>query len=278
MIKDYQILRLCGHPTFEKVTLRPPFRALGNFPNEACFLYLKQGSSKIIAPTTTVERTSGQGVVMQCGSYVNDYLTLQRESQCIVIAVHLYPDVLRTIYDKELPNFLEEVERVTPIAIEPYKASELMHTYIESLEFYFANPNLVSEELLKLKIKELVLLLARTDNVQAITQLLRGLFNRKTYDFREVIEANLYNSLSLEELAILTNLSLSSFKREFARQYDCPPGRYLRRRKLERSAELLRRTDLLISDIAFDCGFGDLAHFSKTFLKEYGVPPSQYRA
>ncbi|WP_416221651.1 helix-turn-helix domain-containing protein [Rhodohalobacter sp.] len=32
-----------------------------------------------------------------------------------------------------------------------------------------------------------------------------------------------------------------------------------------------------ISQIAFDCGFNNLSHFSRTYKAEYGMSPSEYR-
>lgn len=277
MIKEFQRLPLFGKPTFEKAILKPPFRIIGDFPDEACFIYIVRGDTILYGPQEKVATKSGEGIVMQCGTYLNEYVKEEGVEHAEAIAVHLYPDVLRMLYDKELPGFLDEVENVEPIPFRQYQATQLMATYVESLQFYFDNPSLVSDELLKLKLKELVLLLARTDQADAIKLLIRGLFNRRELDLREVVENNIFNPLSVEELAAICHLSLSSFKRQFAAHYDCPPARYIRRRRLEKAASLLRSTEMRISDVAYDCCFQDLAHFSKTFLREYGAAPSQYR-
>ena len=61
------------------------------------------------------------------------------------------------------------------------------------------------------------------------------------------------------------------------KHYNSSPARYIRQRRVEQAAQLLRSTSLRISDIAFDCGFADLAHFSKTFQKNYGQSPTAFR-
>ena len=181
------------------------------------------------------------------------------------------------IYNKEFPDFLLHVNRVKPLNVEKHESSQLLKNYIDSLQFYFDNPSLVTEELLQLKLKELVLLLARTNNATAIQQLLASMFTKIEISFKEIIEANLYNNFTIDELAKLTNLSVSSFKREFNKHYTTSPARYIRERKLKKAAKLLQATSLRISDIAFDCGFSDVAHFSKSFQKMFKVPPSEYR-
>ncbi|MCG8326594.1 MAG: AraC family transcriptional regulator [Chitinophagales bacterium] len=277
MIKGYQQFDLWGKKIFEKAIIEPPFRLSAQMPNEACFYYVVRGTTKVIAPTETIRRDTDEGLVMQCGNYLNDYLAHEEGGYCEAIAVHFYPEVLKMIYDKEVPDFLREVKKVKPFGYEKLKATALIKNYIENLQFYFDNPELVSEELLKLKLKELILLLAKTNNAEALHHMISSLFSEREFSFKEVVEANIYNNLSLEELATLTHLSLSSFKRTFAKHYQESPAKYIKKRKLQKAAQLLKRTSLRISDIAFDCGFTDLAHFSRSFQKEYDLSPSNYR-
>ncbi|MEL6989852.1 MAG: helix-turn-helix transcriptional regulator, partial [Bacteroidota bacterium] len=75
----------------------------------------------------------------------------------------------------------------------------------------------------------------------------------------------------------LCNLSLSTFKRTFKEHYASSPAKYIKKRKLERAKKLLLSSNLRISDIAYDCGFSDLAHFSKSFLQAYSSSPRDFR-
>ena len=278
MMKSHQQLDLFGKKTFEKACLHAPFRITAEMPNDACFYYLIRGESTTYTPTGQIRSSQDEGVVMQCGTYFNEYLLQDGvENECEAVAVHFYPEVLKIIYDKDFPDFMLQVGKVKPLRQQHVKSSSLLKNYINSLLFYFDNPELVNEEILKLKLKELILLLAQTDKADAIRDLLASLFTPEVVDFKTVVETHVYHNINVEELAQLTHLSLSSFKREFARHYDCPPARYLKQRKLEKAAQLLIATDLRISDIAFNCGFVDLAHFSKSFLKEHGCSPSDYR-
>ena len=52
---------------------------------------------------------------------------------------------------------------------------------------------------------------------------------------------------------------------------------YFTERRLKRAADLLAGTNQRIGDIAFDCGYKEVAHFSKSFQKHYGISPSEYR-
>ncbi len=277
MIRDHQQFELFNRKVFEKAIVKPPFRLIAAMPNEACFYYILSGCTTVVTATERVAIPQADGLVLQCGNYLCEFLVDQEVEYCEAIAIHLYPEVLKTIYDKELPNFLLEVDKIQPVPYQKIPSSTLLKNYIDSLLFYFDHPELVSDELLKIKLKELILLLAKTDNAKIIQSLLDRLFSRSAIDFKAVIEANLYNNYSLEELAALSCLSLSSFKREFVKHYSTSPAKYIRGRKLEKAVQLLKGTSLRISDIAFDCGFTDLAHFSKLFQKVYGLAPSTFR-
>ena len=149
--------------------------------------------------------------------------------------------------------------------------------YIDSILFYFENPTLATEELLVLKIKELFMLLMHTKNAPDVKRVLSKLFSPQSYSIREVVEAHLYDDINVAELAQLSNHSLSSFKRKFKEIYNESTAVYLKKKKLEKAAELLLGSAENISKICYDSGFNDLAHFSRSFKSEFGITPSAYR-
>ena len=91
----------------------------------------------------------------------------------------------------------------------------------------------------------------------------------------EVIEKNLMNPVSLNDLAYLSGRSLSTFKREFQAIYNEPTFQWIRNRRLEKAQELLIHSGLSVTDVCFATGFENIAHFSKVFKNKYGIPPSQ---
>jgi AraC family L-rhamnose operon regulatory protein RhaS len=55
------------------------------------------------------------------------------------------------------------------------------------------------------------------------------------------------------------------------------PAQYLHRIRFEKSCELLRNTELSVTDIAFECGYASSQYFSETFKKQARITPSEYR-
>ena len=52
---------------------------------------------------------------------------------------------------------------------------------------------------------------------------------------------------------------------------------FVANQKIERSVELLEKTNLRLLEIADLCGFEDQSYFTKVFTKVKGISPSQYR-
>lgn len=105
-------------------------------------------------------------------------------------------------------------------------------------------------ELLKLKFAELIYLLLDSPYQKLILSFLLDAARGENPSISSVIDSNLYSSATINELAILSGRSLSSFKREFVLQYGEPPRSWIRKKKLERAAYLLETSDKTIEEIA----------------------------
>lgn len=277
MILEHKEYELFGKMIFEKVIIKPPFQKSSTMPEEACFFYIIDGNADAISAIEKLRIPTKESVIMKCGNYITKMLPSSVSDTFQTVVVHFHPEILKKIYGSDLPKFLLSSNKETSVGMAKVKSTILIAKYIESLLFYFENPELVNEDLLVLKLKEIILLLAQTDDSPTINQILTGLFSPTTYSFTQIIDAHIFSDLSTDNLAQLTNLSLSSFKREFKRVYNDSPANYIRNKRLEKAAELLVISPERITDIAYQTGFNDLAHFSKCFQDKFGISPSSYR-
>jgi len=278
MILEHIQFDLFEKKIFEKIVLTPPLKMQEMMQNEACFMYMINGEQEINSSIEHWRLNSKEAVLMKCGLHFSEWLATAASDKCETIVVHLYHDVLKKIYEKELPGFIfNSAPVINETRSDKIVNDELIYHYIASMQFYFNNPTLVSDDLLVLKLKELILLLTKTENAASIQHLFAKLFTPREYTFKEVVDAHVTSNLSIEEMAQLTNLSVSSFKREFKKIFFDSPAHYIKSKRVERAAEMLLLSDKRISDIAFECGFNDQAHFSKSFQIKYGVTPSQFR-
>ena len=82
---------------------------------------------------------------------------------------------------------------------------------------------------------------------------------------------------TLNRLASVSRLSPYHFLRTFDRITGVTPHQYVLRARLRHAAVRLVRESGSILDLALDCGFGDVSHFTRAFRGEFGVSPGRYR-
>ncbi|MGD1847130.1 MAG: helix-turn-helix domain-containing protein [Salibacteraceae bacterium] len=274
MIEDRIVFDYKDKQLIEKIVIRPPFSYNAIFHDEGCFIYVKGAKTKLMSSEVSLELKDREAVLLKCGTYFADWMK-EATQPVTIIAIHLYPDLLRHLYMNELPKSFqqrevkEQVKTITP--------DEIITKFIESIEFYFENPILVNDDLLELKIKELILLLIQTKNASTVLELVEELYSPRVANLKKVINLHQYENLSIEKLATLCGLSVSSFKREFRDVYNDSPGSYLNAKKIEKAKELLQAGNLSVSEISYEVGFNDPHYFTRMFKKKEGVPPNTYR-
>lgn len=92
------------------------------------------------------------------------------------------------------------------------------------------------------------------------------------------IEENIGNSdASLKDMAAATATSRSSLHRKINRLTGMTPMDFLREARMRKACQLLKENNMAIVDIAYACGYSDPKYFSKSFKKDTGRTPSQYR-
>ena len=100
---------------------------------------------------------------------------------------------------------------------------------------------------------------------------------RALADTRRYMEAHLDEPLTISTLSRRACLSATTFKAGFRRLYGLPVHTWLRQRRMERAAELLRDSSLSVLGVAQSVGYGSASQFTAAFRRQYGVTPAQYR-
>lgn len=105
----------------------------------------------------------------------------------------------------------------------------------------------------------------------------KGFTARRHKQVLDYVTEHYGQSITLETLAEIANLSPSHFSRVFKRTIGQSPMQFLMAFRIERAKEALRRFDTPMIDISMSCGFSDQAHFSRVFKQIEGVSPTRYR-
>lgn len=83
--------------------------------------------------------------------------------------------------------------------------------------------------------------------------------------------------VSLAELARHAEIHPVTLSKYFSRYFKMTLGAYFRKIKTERAIALIRSGKDSFTQIAYQCGFSDQAHFTKTFYAQTGMLPKEYK-
>ena len=96
-------------------------------------------------------------------------------------------------------------------------------------------------------------------------------------DLYELMEKELSNAdLDVMRITEMMKISRTKFYYKVKGLTGENPSVFFKRYKLNRAAELLKEGKNNMSEIAWMTGFNTLSHFSTSFKKQFGVPPSEY--
>lgn len=274
MVLEHKIIEFKGMPLFVKARFKAPMDMQGALEDFACFFYVTEGNMLSYDGRGLHRIGEKEAVIKSCGQYVQRYVPNSGSEECEAIAIYLYPELLQTIYRDEVPSFLKPEEAQQPKKL---IGNKLLQQYMANLAIFFEEPESLDEELSILKLKELVMILLRSEGHEDVRKLLSEIFAPVNVAFRKAIQENLFYALSLDQLAFICNMSLSTFKREFKKVFNESPARYIKNKRLEHAADKLLCNSEPISAIAYDCGFQDITTFSASFHQRFNMSPSQYR-
>ena len=104
-----------------------------------------------------------------------------------------------------------------------------------------------------------------------------GLFHENLIEAAALMEANIEEPLSLDDIAALVGVSRRQIERLFKRYVGEVPTKYYLDMRLRRARTLLLQTAMSVMDIAVACGFQSPPHFSKCYRQLFGHTPSAER-
>jgi AraC-like DNA-binding protein len=94
---------------------------------------------------------------------------------------------------------------------------------------------------------------------------------------RDHADRHYAKSLDLDTLAAVAGLSKFHFQRLFLATYGVTPAAYVSQRRVERAQDLLRATNLTVTEVCHLVGFSSLGSFSSRFREVVGDTPSEFQ-
>ena len=271
-----QVIKYKDRVVFIKLSMPSFDRTLKQYvEDEACFMFVNQGEVGVRSSEDYFKLNKKTAMLAKCLNYF--FEPTDNEPVCKdgieSIGIFLYPSLVKDLFEFDVSSSNHRVN----FNLKQIEVDRLLENYKESINILLDNPELVDDNIIKTKLKEFVLLVSKSQEAPSQLDFLAALFKPNEIDFKSTIHHNLYANLSLEELASLCHLSISSFKRKFKLVFNDSPKKYISKKKVERAAELLKADGLRVSDVAYDVGFDSLATFNRNFTSVFGKSPSEYR-
>lgn len=243
--------------------------------DEACFMFVNKGEVGIRSSEEYFELNQSVGMLAKCMNYFFEPTNNQKvcNNEIESVGIFLYPGLIKDLFEFELSSSNHSVT----YNLKQVQIDRLLENYKESINILLDNPEFVDESIVINKLKEFILLISKSQEISSQLDFLSALFKPNEIDFKTTIRNNLYANLSIDELATLCHLSVSSFKRKFKTVFNDSPKKYIVKKKVEKAAQLLKTNNLRVSDIAYDVGFDSLATFNRNFTTIYGKSPTEYR-
>ncbi len=106
-------------------------------------------------------------------------------------------------------------------------------------------------------------------------------YSRADEQFLEKLNDIIYKKLDntelhVEHLADTMNMSRATLYRKIKAITDLTPNELINLARLKKAAELLASNDYKIYEVSEMTGFSSQTHFGRSFLKQFGISPSEY--
>jgi AraC-like DNA-binding protein len=276
MIIEHKTLLYKDKVVFEKMIIKNFDRMPKIFTEtEACFMYLQEGSFQFRTPEKVLKFNKGEAFLAKCSDYFFEQNETNHKNTTKTkgIGIYLYPFMIKELFDFDLSiSDFETDYDATKVNID-----DIMKNFINGIDFLLEHPSISSDSMIKIKLKEFLLLLSSTENAPTLLDFVSSLFKPYEYDFKKIIEQNIYASLSIAELATLCGMSISTFQRTFHNIFEQTPAKYILEQRMIKAKKMLRNQNKRISEIAYDCGYQSTSTFNRLFKKLFNLSPSEFR-
>lgn len=232
---------------------------------ENLLVIVLRGAKKLIYQDFETVISEGESAIFHKGNYIMNQIINEGEYESLLI--FMSDNFLNMIgtsqHSKDLP------------AVPFFQGKILPHMQPEVEKIYEFEKSGQYQEIMQLKIVELLLYMQKEDPTGAFKSFLNTFSEEQ--DFKNHIFRTYSRYENISEMAEAMNMSVSTLKRKFQKDFGCSPHLWMNERKLEKAIMLLDTSDYSITDIGFICGFSSLSTFMGQFKKKYGMSPGKYR-
>lgn len=235
--------------------------------------FLQEGTKEVIWDSKSVTINNDDFLIMKSGNCLM--------TEKISAIKNSYRSVLLFFSDELLLDFLEKNDSLIQHSkdSDPFQVCSydgFIKNFVQSLVHVLSLEKSLQEKILHVKFEEIMTYLGEVKGIDFLYQLLSAQTST-SQRFIEVIENNKFKNLTLQELCFLTNMSLSTFKREFKKHYKTSPIKWFQEQRLENSAFILSTQKKCPTELYREMGYQNLSNFNQAFKKRFGTTPKRFQ-
>ena len=239
---------------------------------ENLFVFVLEGKKKVSTGDYITTISKGEFALFKKGNYIMNQIVTSKKYESLLIFI---PDE----YFNEIINMLH-INNINSKDTIPYVhgcAGEFLTKEINMIINLVEHNIKEYNEILSLKIKEILMYLIKDDLSKEIFKFIYSCSRNENNSLKEYMENNFDKCNNISKISEDLHMSLSTFKRRFQLCYGMTPGKWISKKRLEKAKILLETTDYSVTDICFLCGYESLSNFIEQFKKAYRQSPKKYK-
>ena len=239
------------------------------------FVYIDKGEAQVTAGEHTFPLPHGNVIFHKPGEWHN--IRSEHASNSVIVSFECHSPAMKFFENKILQIGNIQKRLISKIIAERINTFEgpLGDPYAEKLTRKIKAP-IGSEQLIKQFISELLILLMRNDDTMQMTNFKSHITDTTFDEIEAFMSKNIHRSLSLGEIASVTNISISSLREIFRNNASCGVIEYFIDMKIEQAKKFIRDDNYNITQIAELLGYSGPHYFSRQFRQKTGMSPLQY--
>jgi AraC-like DNA-binding protein len=240
--------------------------------NQNTFSFLIEGNKEVIFDNSDLSIDNRKFLIMKSGHC----LMTEKLSE-----IKNYRSILLFFTNETLSKFIQKfelnnIEKKEYKSVYSFEYDKFIKRFVDSLIDISKLSKTVQKKIIEVKFEEIMLYLIELHGSHILHSLTSNNDNL-TQNFTRTVESNQLKKLTLKELAFLCNMSVSTFKREFEKNYSESPIKWFQNKRLEHAYYLLNQKHKNSSEIYFEVGYENLSSFIQAYKSKYNKTPKQHQ-
>ena len=237
------------------------------------FSFLVEGQKEIITNNTALNIDKTSFLLMKTGQCLM--------TEKLSVSSKNYRSLLLAFSDEEVIRFMQKydlngVGEPTDLSAFSFDYDKFTRNFVEGLLDFSEYPISMKQKMIRLKLEEILVYLTEKNGPDFLLSIVREK-EEHIQNFINIVERYKFKKMTVKELAFLSNMSVSTFKREFEKRFHGSPSKWFLDKRLEYAAFVLKNQSKRASDIYEEMGYENLSNFIHAFKVKFGMTPKQYQ-